>query len=214
MLHWETVTDNLKESLMLLMQANELKDFRLVGCTALSLQIGHRLSIDIELFTDVPFKSVDFDVIETFLRESFEYVSGDFGGNPGIGKTYLLGKNTSDIIKLDLFYSMDPFFQELVIEGNVKLASIEEIIAMKVDEVQRGGRKKDFWDLHELLENYQISKMISLHAQRFEWTHNEAKIRQNFINFSLADYDPDPICLKEKHWEFIKEDFEMALSLE
>jgi hypothetical protein len=38
------------------------------------------------------------------------------------------------------------------------MATVEEIIAMKVDIVQRGGRKKDFWDLHEALNYYTIDE--------------------------------------------------------
>ncbi|MBK0383638.1 nucleotidyl transferase AbiEii/AbiGii toxin family protein [Pedobacter sp. SD-b] len=214
MLHWETVNDLLKESLQLLMQTEELKDFRLVGGTALSLHLGHRMSIDIDLFTDAPYQSVDFDAIENLLMASFMYVSGDFGGNPGMGKTYLIGNDKDNVVKLDLFYSMDSFFQEPVMEDGIRLATLEEIIAMKVDVVQRGGRKKDFWDLHEILENYQVNNMISLHFQRFEWTHDESAIRKNFTDFSKADNDPDPICLRGKHWGFIKEDIEEAVNLE
>lgn len=211
MLHWETVNELLKESLQLLMKAKELDDFRLVGGTALSLHLGHRMSIDIDLFSDAPYKSINFDAIENFLESSFMYVSGDFGENPGIGKTYLIGNSKNNVVKLDLFYSMDPFFQESIVEDDVRLATVEEIIAMKVDVIQRGGRKKDFWDLHELLGNYQVSDMVSLHFQRFEWTHDESTIRKNFIDFSKADNDPDPICLRGKYWEFIKEDIEDAV---
>ena len=52
MLYWNTVSALLKDSLLLLMQAEELNEFRLVGGTALSLQLGHRMSVDIDLFTD------------------------------------------------------------------------------------------------------------------------------------------------------------------
>ena len=91
------------------------------------------------------------------------------------------------------------------------MATIEEIIAMKVDIVQRGGRKKDFWDLHEALKFYNIEQMITLQKQRFEWTHNESLIRNNFIDFTSADFDLDPICLKNKEWQFIKDDIERAV---
>lgn len=65
--------------------------------------------------------------------------------------------------------------------------------------------------MNELLENYQVSDMVSLHFQRFEWTHDESTIRKKFIDFSKADNDPDPICLRGKYWEFIKEDIEDAV---
>ncbi len=206
MLYWDTVNDLLKESLVKLMHAEELKDFRLVGGTALSLYLGHRISVDIDLFTDAPYGSVDFDAIEAFLNRSFPHVNGDFGGNPGMGKSYLIGTSPDSVVKLDLYYSMDPFFQDLMEEDGIRMATQEEIIAMKIDVVQRIARKKDFWDLHELLSKYSINNMITLHRKRFEWTHDKALIRKNFIDFTIADDDLDPICLKNKQWAFIKED--------
>lgn len=206
MLYWDTVNDLLKESVVKLMQAEELKDFRLVGGTALSLYLGHRISIDIDLFTDAPYGSVDFDAIEGFLKSNFPYVNGGFGGNPGMGKSYLIGTNPDAVVKLDLYYSMDPFFQDLIEEDGIRMATEEEIIAMKIDVVQRIARKKDFWDLHELLTRYSVNEMIALHQKRFEWTHDEALIRKNFIDFTIADDDLDPICLKNKEWAFIKDD--------
>jgi len=136
----------LKESLLKLLMADELKEFRLVGGTALSLHFGHRMSVDIDLFTDSPYRSIDFEIIETFLITNFDYVTGDFGGNPGIGKSYLIGTDAKNVVKLDIYYAMDPFFQESIETEGVRMATIEEIIAMKIDVVQRGGRKKDFWD--------------------------------------------------------------------
>lgn len=207
MLYWNTVPNLLKESLIKLMQAEELMDFRLVGGTALSLYLGHRISVDIDLFTDVSYGTVDFNAIEAFLKNNFPHVKGDFGGNPGMGRSYLVGTSPGSVVKLDLYYSMDPFFQELMEKDGVRMATEEEIIAMKVDVVQRIARKKDFWDLHELLCKYSINDMIALHQKRFEWTHDEALIQKNFIDFTAADDDLDPICLKNKEWAFIKDDF-------
>jgi hypothetical protein len=212
MLYWNTVNSLLKDSLLTLVAAEELKDFRLVGGTALSLYLGHRISIDIDLFTDKSYGSVDFDAIEACLKKSFKYVDGQFGGNPGMGKSYLIGTDPDNVIKLDLYYSMDPFFQNAIEEDGVRMATVEEIIAMKVDVVQRGGRKKDFWDLHELLNQYSVATMIDLHKLRFEWTHDELLIRNNFTDFSQADLDLDPICLINKEWIFIKEDIKAAVT--
>jgi hypothetical protein len=62
------VSGLLKENLLILMSANEFKDFHLVGGTALSLHLGHRMSADIDLFTDAAYGSVDFDAIEIFCK--------------------------------------------------------------------------------------------------------------------------------------------------
>ncbi|MGM9477355.1 nucleotidyl transferase AbiEii/AbiGii toxin family protein [Pedobacter sp. GSP4] len=210
-MYWNTVNQTLKKCLLELMQAPELSDFRLVGGTALSLYLGHRLSIDIDLFTDAEYGSIDFNRIEKFLKNKFPYVQGNFGEFAGLGKSYLIGAKKDEVVKLDLFYSMDPFFEGFIDHDGVRMASIPEITAMKVDIVQRGGRKKDFWDLHELLSSYSLAEMINLHQKRFEWTHDPTLIRKNFSNFSMADDDFDPICLKGKIWEFIKEDLSEAI---
>jgi predicted nucleotidyltransferase component of viral defense system len=196
------------------MSAEEFKDFRLVGGTALSLHLGHRMSVDIDLFTDANYGSVDFNAIEQYLKKKYPYVEGDFGGNPGMGRIYRIGDDLLNSVKLDVFYSMDPFFQPMVVEDNIRMASTEEIIAMKLDIVKYGGRKKDFWDLHELLGSYSIEQMITLHAARFEWTHEPDLIRSQFTNFELADEQDDPKCLRGKEWAFIKQDFIEAIERE
>ena len=208
MLYWNTVSPLLRETLNKLMRAEQLSQFRLVGGTALSLQFGHRMSDDIDLFTDAHYGSVDFDAAELCLKNNFVYVEGEFGGNPGIGRSYLIGTDRDNVIKLDLYYAMDPFFQPSHNEDGVRMATADEIIAMKVDIVQRGGRKKDFWDLHEALSRFTIAEMIALHKSRFEWTHDEHLIRKNFTDFTAANNDFDPVCLKNKEWAFIKDDIE------
>ena len=74
MLYWNTVNDTLKDALLLLMKSSIFDQFRLVGGTSLSLQLGHRMSIDIDLFTDAPYRSIDFDQMDEFLKENFPYV--------------------------------------------------------------------------------------------------------------------------------------------
>jgi len=212
MIYWNTVSELLKKTLLKLMQADVLQPYRLVGGTALSLQLGHRMSEDIDLFTDAPYGSITYAAIEKFLTGAFPYVSGDFGGDAALGKSYLVGDDRDHVVKLDIYYSSEPFFDSPVEKEGLRMASVAEIIAMKVDVVQRGGRKKDFWDLHELTESFPITEMIALHAKGFQWTHNEALIKHNFTNFLQADEDFDPVCLRGKQWAFIKEDFEELIN--
>ncbi len=209
MLHYSTVNDLLKNSLLKLMKSDVFNDFRLVGGTALSLQIGHRESIDIDLFSDSEYGTLDFNAIENYLKENFQYV--DFLNTiPAMGKSYFIGENKENTIKLDVYYT-DTYIQPYIEVDGIRMATIEEIIAMKIDVVQRGGRKKDFWDLHDLLESYDISQMLDLHKQRYPYTHDIDLIIQNFTSFELADEDFNPICSKGKYWEFIKEDFEETI---
>ncbi len=208
--HWKTVKPLLKETLTLLVKHDLFKPFRLVGGTSLSLQLGHRMSDDIDLFTDAVYDSIDYRAIDTFLRSKFHFVSDLTPGPIGMGVSYLVGKDQKDTVKLDLYYT-DAFIQPALEIGPYRLATIEEIIAMKIDIVQRKARKKDFWDIHELLLSHSPSRMIALHSQRYPYTHEEALIRQNFTDFSKADEDFDPICLKGKYWELIKLDIIRAI---
>jgi hypothetical protein len=207
MLYYKTVNNLLKEGLVQLMAAKAFENFRLVGGTSLSLQIGHRESIDIDLFSDVDYGEIDFDAIEKYLEANYKYVDHLSNIIPGIGKSYLIGEDKDNALKLDIFYT-DKFIQPIYLEDTIRMATIEEIIAMKLDVVQRGGRKKDFWDLHELFEKYSLTQMLDLHEQRYPYTHDSDLIIQNFTDFSLADDEFNPVCFKGKYWEFIKEDIE------
>jgi hypothetical protein len=192
------------------MSAEVFSDFRLVGGTSLSLQIGHRQSIDIDLFSDAAYGTLDFETITAYLIANFPYIDY-LDINPAIGKSYFIGENADKAIKLDLYYT-DSFIEPPVLIDTIRMATIAEVTAMKIDVVQRGGRKKDFWDLHALFDTYTIEQMLQLHKQRYPYNHDEGLIIKNFTDFLLADDDFDPICLLGKYWEFIKDDIRVNIS--
>jgi hypothetical protein len=204
-LYYNTVTPLLLSTLKDLMQAKQFSSFRLVGGTSLSLQRGHRLSVDIDLFTDAPYESIDFKAIDSFLKKTYKYVDTNNYNLVGMGQSYYVGSNAETCIKLDLYYT-DDFIRPILIKDKLRLASIEEIIAMKIDIIAKGGRKKDFWDLHDLMNDYSLKQMLALHAERYPYSHNKALIKKNFTNFEIADGDFEPICLKQKYWEVLKLD--------
>ena len=202
-LYWNTVSPLLRRVLQQLMECPLFNPFRLVGGTSLSLQLGHRMSDDIDLFTDVSYGSIDMESIDAYLRSTFTYVSTPHPGPVAMGRSYSIGNDIQDTVKLDLFYT-DTFILPAMIRGAIRLATIEDIIAMKLDIVQRVARKKDFWDIHELLDEYSLQQMIALHKERYPYSHEEATIRTNFTSFKRADDDFDPKCLRGKYWEIIK----------
>ena len=76
----------------MLMKEDLFKAFRLVGGTALSLQLGHRKSVDIDLFTEAEYGSVNFNSIEKYLKEQFSYIDTFDSGAIGHGKYWELIK--------------------------------------------------------------------------------------------------------------------------
>lgn len=204
-LHYNTISQQLLSILKTLMSAREFNNFRLVGGTALSLQRGHRISADIDMFSDAHYGSIDFEAMNSFLHDTFEYIDTNDYSEVGPGRSYYLGKSKDDCIKLDFFYT-DKFLQDIIQIDGIRLATVEDIIAMKIDIISTSGRKKDFWDIHDLKDDYSIKKMLALHKQRNPYTHDENQIRRNLSDVENADNDFEPICLKGKHWEIIKLD--------
>ncbi|HTB07654.1 MAG TPA: nucleotidyl transferase AbiEii/AbiGii toxin family protein [Bacteroidia bacterium] len=206
-LHYNTITPILREALMVIMASPEFELFRLVGGTALSLQRGHRESIDIDMFTDASYRSIDFGRIDTFLRSKFTYVdSHDDNMDVGMGKSYFIGNSKMESIKLDVFYTNDEFIREPLVVDGIRMATTEEIVSMKIDVIQRTGRKKDFWDIHEVKDDFSLTQMLELHKEGHPYTHDAELIKKNMEEFSKADGDLDPVCLRNKKWGLIKLD--------
>jgi predicted nucleotidyltransferase component of viral defense system len=194
------------------MQLPELLDFRLVGGTALSLLRGHRISEDIDLFTHRSYGSVNFEVIETVIRNNFTYVYNTDDTFPELkpipnnyGLHLNVGENEDAAIKVDILNWTDEFlypYQE--IEG-IRIASLEEIALMKLDTISRGGRKKDFWDLSEILETHDLTDLLARYKLKYPY-YDITDVINGLTDFSNAEEMPDPICLNGKFWEIIKEE--------
>jgi hypothetical protein len=60
--------------------------------------------------------------------------------------------------------------------------------------------------LNELMNDFTINEMLALHEKRYPYSHDEALIKANFSQFSNANDDFDPKCLRGKHWDVIKLD--------
>lgn len=205
MLHYNTVIPLLRTILEELMQAEVFEPFRLVGGTALSLYYGHRMSVDIDLFTHAEYGSLDFEAIDGYLRAHYAYVDTNNYGPVGMGKSFYIGDDQEHCIKLDLFYN-DGLIDEPVVIDNIRMASVDTIVAMKMDVIQRTGRRKDFWDIHELSQDYTIDQMFALHEQHYPYVHDRNLLIEKFTDFEDADDDFEPDCLKGKVWEFVKLD--------
>ena len=205
-LHWNTVKPLLKKILEDLINEPLFLPFRLVGGTSLSLQLGHRMSVDIDLFTDAEYRSIDYKAIREFLEIKYPYCSSRNLDNVSFGTYFEVGNSKDDFVKIDLYYT-DDFIEEPIIWENIRMATTNEIIAMKLDVVLCGGRKKDFWDLHYFINKLTLDEMITLFQKRYPYTDDFFKIKNQLINFEIADTDFEPICLQEKNWEIIKLDF-------
>ena len=162
------------------------------------------MSDDIDLFTDAEYGSLDFKLLQDILRREFPYCQGNCGEIVGFGTSYLVGNSKDDNVKVDLFYT-DPFIRPMEQLDKIRMASVDDIVAMKMDVISRGGRKKDFWDLHMLRNHYSEEQMLSLYEERYPYEATREECVAGLTNFTVAD--PDPKCLQGKVWQLIKLDF-------
>jgi hypothetical protein len=212
MLYKNTTEQVLLEVLDSLMGIPSLKDFRLVGGTALSLLKGHRMSEDIDLFTHLPYGTVNFRGIEADIKERFSYVFNRIDKFPQIkampehfGITLHIANGSSDPVKVDIMNWSEPFLDEVQIIDNIRMASVREIALMKLEVISKKGRKKDFWDIAEILKLSSLSELLTLYSKKYPY-NSVADVKQGLINFSRSDLEPDPICLKNRSWEEIKKE--------
>jgi hypothetical protein len=189
----------------------ELEPFRLVGGTALSLLRGHRLSVDIDMFSNQEYGTIDFKAILAILRAKFPIVEYPNEAFPSLveaevnfGLKLNIGFDPVDLVKTDLLYWDMHFLDAPTTEDGIRLASIMEIAAMKLDVISRGGRKKDFWDLVEILEVYPLPDLLRVYNKVFPY-HEVKQVVDNLCDFNLAEEVPDPICLNHRTWESIKQ---------
>lgn len=180
MLYQQTVRPKLLEILTALMSNPYFGEFYLVGGTSLALQIGHRESIDIDLFG---YKELDELELSDFLST--------------LGKIQILKKSkniliyTIDGIKVDLVNYRYPWLYPCLNLENQRLADQRDIAAMKLNAISGRGSKKDFIDLHFLLKKYSLSEMIGYYNKKF-LDGSEFLVLKSLTYFDDADLDESP----------------------
>ena len=204
MLQIKTVEPNTLSVLKQLMLLPELQHFALVGGTALSLRYGHRISIDLDLFTEQLF---DFPVVLRTLEQSFgsDFVLDTAKVNFGI---FCFIKD----VKVDFIKHPFKLLEPIEIEENVRLYSSEDIAAMKINAILGRGKKKDFWDLTELLQHFTLKEIISFYSEKFPEQRLAIGIHKAVTYFTDAEESEEPISLKNQTWQQVKKDIQKKVS--
>ena len=196
-----------------------LANFRLVGGTALSLLHGHRKSEDIDLFSYQDYGSINFNKIEIHLQDQFPYFVNDdhilniTQVNNNFGLHLHIGKDEKSSIKTDILnWAVADFIYPVQEVDGIRFATTKEIALMKLDAISRGGRKKDFWDMAEIFEHINFGELIKLYPTKYPH-HRIEDVKSGMTNFEIADNMPDPICLRGKYWEHVKEEMRLTVAL-
>ena len=187
MLHKETIETGTLELLKKLHSEPLLASFNLVGGTSLALRLGHRKSVDLDLFS-----KEDFD-----LQEIKELLVNQYGFMVGYekGKTLkgFIGKVLVDLIRYDY-----PHISPIEIEEDIRLESLPDIVAMKLSSIcDNGSRIKDFIDIAYLSNLYSFSEMLDFYTQKFP-SSNPIVPTKSLIYFNDINFEESVIMMQGK----------------
>ena len=179
------------------MDMEVMGSFLLVGGTALSLRYGHRTSVDLDLFSTQNF---DHELISRELQNTFGNQYEFEGGPSKIGIFCFI-----DNVKVDIINYQHLQIEPTIIEDGIRMYSSADIAAMKIQALLGRGKKKDFWDVAELLQHFTLQQIIDWHKQKFSNQMLLISIPQALTYFVDADEGEDPVGLKGQTWASVKQ---------
>jgi hypothetical protein len=175
------------------MLQEEFNDFALVGGTSLALQMGHRISVDIDLFGK---REID--------EASFLSILSSNSDVQVLKKSRNILICAVDGIKVDFVNYNYPLLEELLLIDGIRMASKIDIAAMKINAVAGRGSKKDFIDIYYLLQYFTIDQMLEFYLSKYQ-DGSEFMARKSLTYFNDADLEETPILFETISWKEIKQ---------
>lgn len=183
------------------MKDEMLKDFTLVGGTALALKLGHRLSVDIDLFTT---KDFDSNTLIKHLQKEYNSTNEIVFDNTVL--TYI------EDIKVDLLAHKYPVIAMDKISQNIRMISNDDIGAMKLHAIfQSEERLKDFVDMYFLLEENNLQSYLDSYQLKYNGNPNLSARSLIYFNGIRTEYDVSMIHGKEHNWKVMQERLKKAV---
>ena len=196
MLYIETVKPDTFSLLKELMLVKEMQHFNLVGGTALSLRLGHRISVDLDLFSHEKFENEK--VIEALKSNFKNRLQLNSTVNNQLGIFCFI-----DDVKIDICRHNGALIDEAFQIEGIRMWGLKDLAASKVNAISRRATKKDFWDINALLDFYNIEKIASFYRQKYDpmLAIGVAKMITYFVD---AEDSETPNCLHKLSWKQVK----------
>jgi Nucleotidyl transferase AbiEii toxin, Type IV TA system len=198
--HWKVVTPKMQRLLLHIGGQPFSHRFYLAGGTALSLQMGHRRSVDFDFFSaldEVDEKSRNEIIagISSFPTQIIESVGGNL-------------LMVVDDIRIGFFSYGYPLVDEPVRCENVHLASIIDIGLMKCDALISRGSRKDFYDLFFISGYIKLDHLLQLGEKKYPHFRDfPLMVLESMTMFENADRDVQPELFDNIPWDQVKQSF-------
>lgn len=198
-IHFETIDENTKTLLYQLLSLQSLAGHYLVGGTALALQIGHRKSIDLDFFGKAP---LDYDdIIQQCVN--FGTVEAPQQHLSSLDSSTKLIQFNLNGVKIDILRYQELLLKPIVQIEGLRLASLEDIAAMKIRAIEDRTTKKDFFDLYALLDFFSLQEILNFAQQKYN-SKSPVFALECILDIDQADVEIDPISLLELDWQKVK----------
>ncbi len=192
MLHYNTVNKRTLELIKEIQGLQGFENLRLVGGTALALQIGHRISIDIDFFGNTNLNHLS--IVDKLKK---------IGNLRTIRNSENVHIFLLDNIKVDIVNYDYPWIADTVTEKQIQLADLPDIAGMKISAITNRGTKKDFIDLYFLLQKYSFRQIIDFYLEKYKDATLLLTLK-SLTYFTDADNEPMPKMLNDISWNDIK----------
>lgn len=200
MLHLNTIDEVMHHTLVSLLNQDYLQSFALAGGTSLALRFGHRKSVDLDFFSLTKFDPV----LQNELLKT-DYPNTVFSGN----NKYMLFCNINGV-KTDFVHHPYPLLQPFETINDVRLFSLPDVTAMKLQAITQRGSKKDFYDLWQLLQIMNVKELIEIYSSKYGAEQTWMLIT-SATYFEDAENQTDPVLFNNKlTWEKAKETIRKA----
>ncbi len=158
------------------------REFYLVGGTAIALHIGHRRSIDFDLFKA---KSLRISkIIYKITRNNYSYVV-----SRRVEEQLNLAINSVKFTFFEYPYNIDP---DCKFENIIKLPNLLQLAAMKAFALGRRSKWKDYVDLYFIMkDHYDINEIIRQATLVYGDLFSEKLFRAQLCFFEDIDYTED-----------------------
>jgi predicted nucleotidyltransferase component of viral defense system len=157
MLWKNTVPRKLIEHYYKIKAAPLFENYILVGGTALSLQLGHRESEDIDLFT----------LNKQNNNECIKYLKNNFNSVEINNDKENILQVVADGIKIDLISARGKLMEDPIKEENITMCGIKDICGMKLGAIQDRKKPKDYIDIAYLLQNIKMKDMFDIYKAKY-----------------------------------------------
>ena len=187
-------------AIQLAAQVPELQRAYLAGGTALALHLGHRISMDLDFFTQDKFEA---KILSQELRRHPEFKQE--------GRAWRTIWGWLDKTKFSLFYYEYSLLVEPGKFEGLRVADKADIAAMKLEAIGDRGTRRDFVDLYFLAQEYGLEKILEFYDRKYKVLENKLyHLIRSLSYFEEADREEKlPQMLVESSWDEIKRFFEV-----